>query len=151
MAKNTESTPERTRSKLTGLDTASKYGAILGGTSGLGNLIVSLTGQTGLLGESLIWFQGLSCGSLAFALLMMLLQYEINRDKWPTRLKELTRRTLLTSSLGPDRLTRAGMRAHIRVLKLYHRMALSEGRHALADDFKAEIDTWESSIESSQW
>lgn len=150
MAKNTESAPERTRSKLTGLDTAAKYGAILGGTSGLGNLLVSLTGQMGLFGDSLIWFQGFSFGSLAFAFLMMLLQYEINRDKWPTRLKELTRRTLITSSLGPDYFTGAGIRAHIRVLRLYHRMALSEGRHALADDFKAEIDTWESRLESNQ-
>ncbi|MCK4279637.1 MAG: hypothetical protein KAW94_03570 [Candidatus Thorarchaeota archaeon] len=150
MAKSSESAPERTRSKLTGLDTAAKYGAILGGTSGLGNLMVSLTGQTGLLGDSLIWFQGFSFGSLAFALLMMILHYEINRDKWPTRLKELTRRTMLSSSLGPDYLTGVGIRAHIRVLRLYHRMALSEGRHALADDFRAEIDTWDSRLESNQ-
>ncbi len=150
MAKNTESAPERTRSKLIGLDTASKYGAILGGTSGLGNLIFSWTGQTGLLGDSLIWFQGLSFGSLAVALLMMLLHYEINRDRWPARLKELARRTRLSSSLGPDYLNEMGIRAHIRVLRLYHRMALSDGLHAVADDIKAEIDTWESRLESNQ-
>ena len=150
MAKNTESAPEKTRSKMTGLDTAAKYGAILGGTSGLGNLIVSLTGQTGLLGNSLIWLQGLSFGSLVFASLIMLLHFEINRDKWPSRLKELTRRTMLSSAIGPDYLTHVGIRAHVRYLRLYHRMALSDGLHAVADDIKAEIDTWESRLESNQ-
>ena len=150
MAKNTESVPERTRSKLIGLDTAAKYGAILGGASGLGNLIVSWTGQTGLLGDSLIWFQGLSLGCLVVAFLMMLLHFEINRDKWPSRLKELTRRTMLSSAIGPDHFPHAGIRAHVRYLRLYHRMALSDGLHAVADDIKAEIDTWESRLESNQ-
>jgi hypothetical protein len=148
LAKKTESSPEGTSSKHTGLDTAAKYGAILSGSTGLGSLLVSLTGQVGYLGDSLIWFQAFSTTSIAFAFLMMLLHYEINRDKWPARLKALTRRTMLSSAIGPDNLHDVGIRAHVLSLREHHRMALSEGRQALADDFAAEIDTWESRLES---
>ena len=151
MTRNAKASPEETHSKLTGLDTAAKWGAILSGSTGLGTLLVSLTGQVGYLGDSLLWFQGFSLGSIAVAFLMMLLHYEINRDRWPARLKELTRRTMLSSAIGPDLLPNVGIRAHVRLLKYHHRMALSEGQQTLADDFKAEIDTYESKLDSSDY
>ncbi len=149
MTRNTEASPEETHSKLTGLDTVAKYGAILSGSSGLGSLLVSLTGQVDYLEASLIWFQAFSMTSLVFAFLMMALHYEINRDKWPARLKALTKITMLTSALGPDNLHHVRIRAHVLWLRVHRRLALSEGRQALADDFAAEIDTWESRLNSS--
>lgn len=66
----------------------------------------------------------------------------MKRDKWPGRLKELARSVIVISTLGPENNPESGRRLIAEIYKVYHRMALAEGKKNLVKDFKTEIARW---------
>lgn len=117
------------------------YASIVGGISALGNFVLNLIGWGGAA-EQLFWLQILPFAAFLLAFCTIIVDYEMKRDKWPGRLKELARSVIVISTLGPENTPESGRRLIAEIYKVYHRMALAEGKKNLVKDFKTEIDRW---------
>jgi hypothetical protein len=117
------------------------YASIVGGISALGNFVLNLIGWGGAA-EQLFWLQILPFAAFLLAFCTIIVDYEMKRDKWPGRLKELARAVIVISTLGPESTPESGRRLIAEIYKVYHRMALAEGKKNLVKDFKTEIDRW---------
>jgi hypothetical protein len=116
---------------------------IIGALSSLGNFVLNILGSTDGNSEQLFWLQLLPFGTFVFAFLLAAIDYDIRRDRWPARLKELARSVVAISALGPEDAGPEICRAVVEVIKVYHRMALAEGKKELAKDLKKDIDSWQ--------
>jgi hypothetical protein len=123
--------------------TVAKWAAVIGGASSFGNFILNLSGVSGISPEITIWLQGLSLGTFLLAILIISIDYEMKRDKWPSRISKLMGPMLQVASMNPEYMPEPYIRVIITSLRAYYRMALSEGRNLLAEDFLNEIQEWE--------
>jgi hypothetical protein len=119
----------------------------IGALSSLGNFVLNLMGGGGGNTDQLFWLQLLPFGAFLFAFLLAIVDYDIRRDKWPSRLKELARSIVAISVFGPEEARPEICRPVVEVIKVYHRMALAEGKIELAKDLKRDIDRWEKGAE----
>ncbi len=116
---------------------------IIGALSSLGNFVLNIIGYTGGNSEQLIWLQAIPFGTFLFATILAIIDFEIRRNKWPGRLKELARSIIAISVFGPDKAGPAICRQVVETIKIYHRMALAESKNGLAKDLKRDIDRWQ--------
>ncbi len=115
----------------------------IGALSSLGNFGLNLLGLSEGSVSQLGWLQLLPFGAFLFAFLLTIIDYEMRRDKWPSRLKELARSVLAISVIGPEDAGPEICRPVVEVFKVYYRMALSEGNKELAKDLKKDLDRWQ--------
>ncbi len=120
---------------------------IVGALSSLGNFAINVLGLSGGNLEQLIWLQLLPFGAFLLAFLLAIVDYDIRRDKWPDRLKELARSIVAISILGPEEAGPDICRPVVEVIKVYYRMALADGKKELSKDLKKDIDKWQKGAE----
>lgn len=120
---------------------------IVGALSSLGNFAINVLGLSGGNLEQLIWLQLLPFGAFLLAFLLAIVDYDIRRDKWPGRLKELARSIVAISILGPEEAGPDICRPVVEVIKVYYRMALADGKKELSKDLKKDIDKWQKGAE----
>lgn len=120
---------------------------IVGALSSLGNFAINVLGLSGGSLEQVLWLQLLPFGAFLLAFLLAIIDYNIQRDKWPDRLKELARSIVAISVLGPEEAGPEMCRPVVEVIKVYYRMALAEGKKELSKDLKKDIDKWQKGTE----
>lgn len=120
---------------------------IVGALSSLGNFAINVLGLSGGSLEQVLWLQLLPFGAFLLAFLLAIIDYNIRRDKWPDRLKELARSIVAISVLGPEEAGPEMCRPVVEVIKVYYRMALAEGKKELSKDLKKDIDKWQKGTE----
>ena len=120
---------------------------IVGALSSLGNFAINVLGLSGGSLEQVLWLQLLPFGAFLLAFLLAIVDYDIRRDKWPGRLKELARSIVAISILGPEEAGPDICRPVVEVIKAYYRMALADGKKELSKDLKKDIDKWQKGAE----
>ena len=121
-------------------DMLTRVMTILSGIGSFGSLLLSLSGATTGLGNSVVIFQGFAFGTVLIA---GILYFELVRDKWPDRENRFLRIDLLAGLIDPNHVPEEAIRMDILTLETRERLALSENKKELAAKYREKIKYWE--------
>lgn len=113
---------------------------VFSGVGSFGSLLLNLTSSSGPDGLTLIWFQAFACLTIVFAVVFIGMDWDLKRNKWPGIEQRYLQLDFLSSAVGPEYAPEALLRMHIESLKKRKRLALSEGKSELAEQYQSEIN-----------
>ncbi len=114
--------------------------AILSGIGSFGSLLLNWSGISGISETTFLWFQGFAALTLFLAVIFIGLEWDLRRNKWYGIEDRYMQVDFATSGTNPQYTPDVLYRMRIESLRKRKRLALSEGKIDLANQYQSDMD-----------